>query len=110
MAGMKLPNGERADLGVKLEDYVLTFIETDPGAAGLAGAPGYYLPGGPHPQIHDDLLTIRSNFHVFKRDIKAIRVSTDPALPSGSMRALPAAPSAALRLPTRVSEAAYREI
>jgi hypothetical protein len=23
MAGMKLPNGERADLGVKLEDYVL---------------------------------------------------------------------------------------
>jgi hypothetical protein len=29
MAGMKLPNGERADLGVKLEDYVLNSLHRE---------------------------------------------------------------------------------
>lgn len=90
---------------------VLTFIETDPGAANVAGAPGYYLPGGPNPQLPTDMRTIITHWSAATgRDIKAARVSTGPALPSSSMRALPATPSAALQLPTRVSETAYREL
>jgi len=90
---------------------VLTFIETDPNSANVAGAPGYYLPGGPNPQLPTDMRTIITHWSAATgRDIKATRVNTGSALPSGSMQALPATPSAALRLPSRVSEAAYREM
>lgn len=85
---------------------VLAFIETNSNAADEAQAPGYYMPGGPNPQLPADMRAIITHWSAATgRDIKAVRVSAAPALPTSSMRAFPTTPSPTSRLPSRVSEA-----
>jgi hypothetical protein len=84
---------------------VLTFIETDPNAADPAQAPGYYMPGGPNPQLPADMRTIITHWSAATgRDIKATRVTPGAPPPSGAARPQLMSPGAVPALPVRRAE------
>lgn len=84
---------------------LLTFIETDPNADAPAQAPGYYMPGGPTPQIAADLRTIITHWsEATGRDIKATRVLTGMAQPSGARPSRLAPPAGVPMIQNRIGE------